>query len=138
MNGKRLNLHFPLWVDGSLGPDLHAGARALRDCLDRGLRYQDVSVDDDCLPAIGGDCGIEVPIVFYLRQRHGPLRVLWFDARGGAVDGLSVVENLATDATAISRLDPIFEAAAGCRVAPYSAHGLHIRTGIECSRSSSA
>ena len=32
--------------------------------------------------AIGGGCGIEVPIVSYLLQQHPKLQVIWFDAHG--------------------------------------------------------
>ncbi len=31
---------------------------------------------------LGGGCGVEVPIVSYLRQRHPELMLFWFDAHG--------------------------------------------------------
>lgn len=36
----------------------------------------------DRIMAIGGGCGIEVPIVSYLLQRYPELQVIWFDAHG--------------------------------------------------------
>jgi arginase len=31
---------------------------------------------------VGGGCGIEIPLVSRLRELHGPLDVIWFDAHG--------------------------------------------------------
>lgn len=36
----------------------------------------------DSLFTLGGGCGVEVPIVSYLRQRHPELKLFWFDAHG--------------------------------------------------------
>jgi arginase len=113
MDGS-MNLFFPLWMDGGLGKELHAGARALRDYLSGRFSFTEVPVDESCSPVlkngifgydairshlarardiladssperiftIGGGCGIEVPIVSNLRRRLGPMRLLWFDAHG--------------------------------------------------------
>lgn len=36
----------------------------------------------DRIFTVGGGCGIEIPLVSGLRERHGPLDVIWFDAHG--------------------------------------------------------
>jgi arginase len=111
---ERMNLYFPLWIDGGLSDDLLVGARALRDYLSPRFAFEELPVDEACSPAlernilgyeairshlgragtlllakapgrlftIGGGCGIEVPLVAYLRQRLGPMRILWFDSHG--------------------------------------------------------
>jgi arginase len=48
----RMNLYFPLWIDGGLGRELHAGARALRAYLEPSLDFEELPVDDVCPPAL--------------------------------------------------------------------------------------
>jgi arginase len=36
----------------------------------------------DTVFTLGGGCGVEVPIISYLKQLHGNLRLFWFDAHG--------------------------------------------------------
>jgi len=110
----RLNLYFPLWIDGGLGRELYAGARAIRDYLAPRMSFGEIRIDEPCDPrlvrdvvgyaaivghldrastalrriaperifTVGGGCGIEVPLVSYLRRKYPALRVLWLDAHG--------------------------------------------------------
>ncbi len=57
------------------------GYSRIRSQLDKIQRLL-IETGPEKIFTVGGGCGIEIPLVSYLRERHGPLDVIWFDAHG--------------------------------------------------------
>jgi arginase len=69
----RLNLFFPLWIDGGLSRDLLAGARALRDYLAPRVRFVEAPCDERCDPLIERDIAGYAAIRSHLERASASL-----------------------------------------------------------------
>ncbi len=57
------------------------GYQVILDQLRRVRRVLDVQ-SPEAVFTLGGGCGVEVPVVSYLKERYGDLDLFWFDAHG--------------------------------------------------------